>query len=168
METLSKLVLAAVLTMLPLELLAIGDKEVKAVRQSGTERTNSHIHGRAIGRPGDSSKVDKAVAMTVNDATHFEPSRIKVKAGDTVLFKVKNTGDFSHEMVLGTIGDLRAHAVLMQKEPAMEHVQSNVVTLNPGQTSTITWKFMRSGKVDFACLVSWHLKFGTLGEIIVE
>lgn len=168
MERLNKLMLAAVLTILPFKLLAIADKEVKTVPQSGTERTDGHIHDRAIGRPGDSSKVNKIVAMTVNDATHFKPSKVIVKSGDAVMFKIKNIGDFSHEMVIGSISELRAHAALMQKEPAMDHVQSNVVTLNPGQTRAITWKFMRSGKFGFACLVTWHLKFGTLGEITVE
>ncbi|MCC2597748.1 hypothetical protein LKR43_15540 [Pusillimonas sp. MFBS29] len=164
----NKLMLAFVLAVLPMKIVAMGANDARGSSELRHDITSSHGKSTTIGRLGDLAKVNKTVAIIVNDTTHFTPSLIDVKAGDTVLFVVKNTGKFSHEMVIGSMSELRAHAALMQKAPNVEHTQPNMITLNPGQQRNVVWQFIKSGKTDFACLIDWHLKFGTLGEIQID
>ena len=58
---------------------------------------------------------------------------ITVKAGETIRFFARNTGQMKHEMVIGSIADLKSHAEMMRKFPGMEHEEPNMVTLKPGQ-----------------------------------
>ncbi|TKR56382.1 hypothetical protein D7I39_03235 [Allopusillimonas ginsengisoli] len=164
----NKLMLVFVLAFLPIEILASGVNDARGSSKSRHDVTSSHAKSTTIGRPGDLAKVNKTVTIVVNDTVHFTPSLINVNAGDIVLFMVKNTGKFSHEMVIGSMSELRAHAALMQKAHSVAHTQPNMITLNPGQQRNVIWQFVQPGKTDFACLVDWHLKFGTLGEIQVD
>lgn len=161
----NKFMYAFVLVALPMVAVAIGTNDVSGSSGLPHDITSSHSKSTKIGRQGDLAKVNETIEIVVNDTAHFTPSLINVKAGDTVLFVVKNTGQFSHEMIIGSISELRAHAALMQKSPTVEHSQPNMITLNPGQQRNVVWQFTQSGKIDFACLIDWHLKFGTLGEI---
>jgi len=161
----NKLIPALVLSVLPIMAVAIGANGTRDSSEQPHDVTSSHGKNTSIGRLGEMAKVNKAVEVVVSDTTHFTPGLINVKVGDTVLFVVKNTGKFSHEMIIGSIDELRAHAALMQKLPTVEHSQPNMITLNPGQQRNVIWQFTEPGKIDFACLIDWHLKFGTLGEI---
>ena len=75
-----------------------------------------------------------------------------MKRGETIRFIVKNTGKLKHEMVLGTIEELKAHAELMRKFPEMEHADPNQVSVEPGKTGELIWQFTNAGTFDFACL----------------
>jgi uncharacterized cupredoxin-like copper-binding protein len=52
--------------------------------------------------------------------------------------------------------------------PGMEHAESNMVTLKPGQRGGIVWQFDKPGAVDFACLLPGHLEAGMAGKVRVE
>ena len=51
----------------------------------------------------------------------FAPAELTVKPGETVRVRLTNSGKVMHEMVLGTMRELEAHAEMMRKEPAMHH-----------------------------------------------
>jgi uncharacterized cupredoxin-like copper-binding protein len=80
---------------------------------------------------------------------------------------VKNTGVLKHEMVLGTRKDLDAHYAVMKKFPEMEHAEDNMLSLAPGQSGELLWKFTRSGTVHIACLHVGHYDAGMKGEVRV-
>ena len=105
--------------------------------------------------------------MEMSDAMRFKPASIKVKRGETVRFIVRNTGKVKHEMVLGTIKELKEHAALMRKSPQMEHADPNQVSVDPGMTGELVWQFTRAGTFDFACLVPGHFEAGMVGKIRV-
>ncbi|HEY0956224.1 MAG TPA: cupredoxin family protein, partial [Roseateles sp.] len=92
---------------------------------------------------------------------------IAVKQGETVRFIVKNSGQLKHEMVLGTVQELKEHYEVMKKHPEMEHADDNMVTVAPGQTGEIVWQFTQAGKIDFACLQPGHYDAGMKGAIQV-
>lgn len=98
----------------------------------------------------------------------FTPSQISVKAGETVRFFVRNNGKVAHEMVIGTMGELKEHAEMMRKMPDMKHAEPNMVNLAAGKHGGIVWQFDQAGTVDFACLIPGHLEAGTTGAIQVE
>ncbi|MES2944783.1 MAG: cupredoxin family protein [Pseudomonadota bacterium] len=122
----------------------------------------------AIGKPGVAAKVSRTVTIDMADSMRFSPANLVVKQGETIRFVVKNSGQVKHEMVLGTVKDLKEHAEAMKKFPEMEHAEPNMITLAPGKTGEIIWQFTKSGKVDFACLQPGHYDAGMKGAVNVS
>lgn len=121
-----------------------------------------------VGKPGDPAKVDRTIEVVMDDSMRFTPANIAVKKGETIRFFVKNTGKVPHEMVIGSMKELKAHAEMMRKMPQMQHAEPNMVTLQPGQRGGLVWQFDRPGTVDFACLIPGHMEAGMVGKIVVE
>src|SRR5512134_278889 len=124
-------------------------------------------HAASIGKPGDPGKVTRDVDVEMSDAMRFKPESIQVKRGETIRFIVRNTGKLKHEMVLGTIKELKEHAELMRKFPEMEHADPNQVSVEPGTTGVLIWQFTKAGTFDFACLVPGHFEAGMVGKVRV-
>lgn len=124
-------------------------------------------HAAAIGSPGDPGKVTRTVEVEMSDSMRFKPDRIDVKSGETIRFVVRNIGKLEHEMVLGTMEDLKEHAEEMRESPHMEHAEPNEVSVPPGETGELIWHFTKAGTVPFACLEPGHFEAGMIGEIRV-
>lgn len=137
-------------------------------QMSGMEGMSRGGHDGAMGQAGDPAKVSRTIEVTMADTMRFTPDEIKVKAGETVRFFVKNTGKIPHEMVIGTADELKEHAEEMRKMPGMQHAEPNMITLKPGQRGGIVWQFDKAGSVNFACLVPGHMEAGMVGKIEVE
>ena len=131
------------------------------------EERKAKGHAAALGKPGDPLKVTRSVEVEMNDTMRFRPDSIQVKRGETIRFVVRNTGKVKHEMVLGTIKELKEHAGLMRKFPEMEHADPNQVSVDPGMTGELVWQFTRDGTFDFACLVPGHFEAGMVGKVRV-
>lgn len=126
------------------------------------------MHDSGVGRPGDPAKVSRTIEVTMDDNMRFTPDQIKVKAGETIRFFVKNVGKVRHEMVIGSMAALKEHAAMMRAQPDMKHADPNMVSLGPGQRGGIIWQFDKPGAVDYACLVPGHMEAGMVGKIEVE
>jgi len=127
----------------------------------------SEEHASNLGKPGDPKKVTRTVTVDMTDAMRFLPASIAVKRGETIRFVVRNSGKVKHEMVLGTIEELKQHAALMRKFPEMEHADPNQTSVAPGKAGELVWKFTKSGTFDFACLQPGHFEAGMAGKITV-
>jgi uncharacterized cupredoxin-like copper-binding protein len=125
-------------------------------------------HASALGKPGDPAKVDRTIEIATGDNMRFSPNEIRVRRGQTIRFRVVNGGQMKHEMVLGTLAELKEHAAMMRKFPEMEHDDPNAVTVEPGKTGELVWRFTRAGNFDFACLVPGHFEAGMRGRILVR
>lgn len=125
-------------------------------------------HASALGKPGDPGKVNRTVEITMSDTMLFTPSSISVKKGETIRFMLNNTGKLKHEMVLGSIKELKEHAAMMQKMPEMEHADANMASVEPGKTGELIWQFTKAGKFDFACLQPGHFEAGMKGKVAVK
>jgi uncharacterized cupredoxin-like copper-binding protein len=121
----------------------------------------------AIGEPGQANNATRSVQIDMSDAMRFSPASIDAKQGETIRFIVRNAGKLKHELVLGTAKALKAHNDLMKKHPEMEHADPNMVTVAPGQTGEVVWRFTKAGKVDFACLQPGHFEAGMKGLVRV-
>ena len=128
---------------------------------------NADEHASALGKPGDPTKVTLTVEVGMSDTMRFSPASITAKKGETIRFVVKNNGKLKHELVLGTVKELKAHAALMQKFPEMEHADPNQVSVEPGKTGELIWQFTQGGTFDFACLQPGHYEAGRAGKVIV-
>ena len=124
-------------------------------------------HASALGKPGDPKKVGRTVEITMSDAMRFTPASVSVKKNETVRFVLRNEGKLKHEMVLGTIKELKEHAALMLKFPEMEHADPNQASVDAGKTGELVWQFTKAGTFDFACLQAGHYEAGMKGQVMV-
>jgi len=123
--------------------------------------------GDSIGKPGDEDEVSRTISVDMADAMRFTPNDLLVKQGQTIRFVVKNSGKLRHEFFLGTTKALKDRYEAMKKNPAMENVKDNQVTVEPGQTGVVIWRFTEAGTVHFACLHPGHFDAGMKGNIKV-
>lgn len=121
----------------------------------------------AFGREGDPRKVSRTIDVEMSDKMRFTPSELAIRQGETVRFRVKNAGEVMHEMVLGTMDELKEHAEIMRKNPGMEHGDPYMAHVAPGKTETIVWQFTKPGDFHYGCLVPGHLEAGMTGRIRV-
>ena len=121
-----------------------------------------------FGREGDPRKAKRVIKIEMSDAMRYFPDHVSVKKGDTVRFSVRNSGELPHEMVLGTMDDLKKHAETMRKHGEMAHDEANVAHVEPGETGRIVWQFTRAGEFYYGCLVPGHFDAGMIGTIVVR
>lgn len=128
-------------------------------------------HAAAMGEPGDpKARTIRTIEIAMTDQMRFKPAQINVAKGQTVKFVVKNTGELKHEFVLGTGDELTKHAAVMEKFPEMEHDDPNSVSVEPGKTAELIWRFTKAGtwEIGFACLLPGHFGGGMKGKISVR
>ena len=143
---------------------------VLAVMSHGAHAAGKHAGGHAdaaIGEPGKAAQVTRTVQIDMSDTMRFTPARIEAKQGETIRFVVKNSGKLKHELVLGTEKELKEHYEVMKKFPEMEHDDPNMVTVAPGKTGQVIWRFTKAGSIDFACLQPGHYDAGMKGAVAV-
>jgi uncharacterized cupredoxin-like copper-binding protein len=125
------------------------------------------VEEKPFGREGDPKKSARTINIYMSDEMRFTPAELTLKQGDTVRFRVRNSGKVMHEMVLGTMNDLKAHAEMMKKHPGMEHDEPYMAHVAPGKTETIVWQFTQAGEFHYGCLVPGHFEAGMLGKVTV-
>ena len=121
----------------------------------------------SFGRTGDPKKVSRTVEIDMSDKMRFTPAELTVKRGETVRFVAKNSGKQMHEMVLGSIKQLKAHAEMMKKHPGMEHDEPYMAHVQPGSKAEIVWQFSKPGEFNFGCLLPGHFEAGMVGKVTV-
>jgi uncharacterized cupredoxin-like copper-binding protein len=134
-----------------------------------------HGHGTAygkggeasFGRPADTRMAARTVRVEMSDQMRFAPAEISVKRGEAVRFVPVNKGAVMHEMVLGTMAELKKHAAQMKKSPGMTHDEPNMAHVSPGKSGELGWQFTRAGEFYYACLVPGHFEAGMVGKVTV-
>ncbi len=131
-----------------------------------------HAHEFGAGEPGDASKPARLVLVTMRETDDgkmvFFPSKLDVKAGEQVRFKITNAGKADHEFMLDTVEHNATHKLAMEKHPGMEHDDPNGKSVPAGQTADVLWKFSKPGTFEFACLVPGHYEAGMHSTVIVR
>ena len=149
---------------------------------------HSGNHSNATGEPGKTQDVVRTIDMVMTD-NRYAPETIRVTAGETVRFIVRNKGELVHEFNIGTPDTHKEHRKEMMvmvdqgvleadrinhdrmKMPdgsTMKHDDPNSVLLEPGKRQEIIWKFSKSGKFEFACNVPGHYEAGMVGDVTVN
>jgi uncharacterized cupredoxin-like copper-binding protein len=126
----------------------------------------NHKEGHyTFGEPGKESEVTRTVEVMATDDMTLVMDLDSIRQGETIKFVVTNTGEILHEFSVGDTGSQRAHAKLMKKNPEMTHHDDPAaVTLEPGETKTIVWRFSKpvQGDIVFACQMPGHWDAGML------
>ena len=121
--------------------LAHGDKSNKP-----KEKTAISTEEKSFGREGDPKRVTRTIKVGMTDKFRYSPAELTIKAGETVRFEASNSGKILHEMVLGTMEELKAHAEVMKKHPGMEHDAPYMAHVAPGKVGRMVWQFTKPGE----------------------
>jgi len=144
-----------------------GSSHAKPAADKSANPPRAEAEEKSFGREGDPGGVVRTVSIDMSDEMKFLPSGLRIKRGDTVKFEVRNSGRIMHELVFGTMAELKAHAELMRKHPGMEHDEPYMAHVAPGKTETIVWQFTRTGEFYYGCLIPGHFEAGMIGKVVV-
>ncbi len=125
----------------------------------------------AAGAPGDPTKpaetVDLAIHERPDGTMSFGTTLVRAQLGEQIRFVVTNDGKALHEFRLDSITGGSAHKATMAEMPGMVHHDPNAVTIEPGATATLVWRFSKPGVFEFACLIPGHYEAGMHGSVVV-
>ncbi len=121
-----------------------------------------------FGVAADPRKAERTMRVEMADTMRFTPSEIRLKRGESVRFVIVNHGKILHEMVLGTLENLKKNADLLKKNPGMQHDEPYMAHVAAGKTGEIGWRFSKIGTFYYGCLIPGHFEAGMTGKVIVE
>lgn len=141
-------------------------------------------HGGSHATPPD-AEVDRTIQVEAGDMW-FDPEELSISAGETVRFKVVNTGNLQHEFVIGDAEAQDAHREMMQAmgdshgdghdghgghdmAEGAHGSEMPAVTIAPGETTELMWT--APSDVDtlvYACNIPGHYESGMHGEIQLD
>lgn len=141
---------------------------------------HAHSHGNPIGQPGVATEATRTIDVVMTDNA-FSVASITVNKDETVLFRIRNAGEFLHELNLGTPeshlahqqemagmmdkGHIDAHSMMMAEGM---HDDPNALMLEAGQTGELVWQFTEAGTYEFACNLPGHYESGMVGQLEVH
>lgn len=151
-----------------------GDGDVPAATdESAMDHGMDHDEDQtafAFGEPADAADADRRIEVDANDDLSYDPDTIEADAGETITFVVTNTGETVHEFTLGDRAAQEEHAAEMagmEQGEMMDHDEPNTLSLAPGETGELTWRFSGSGEVLYACHEPGHYDGGMAGSVNV-
>lgn len=122
----------------------------------------------AFGAPADPAEADRTVQVRGTDELAFDPATVEVRAGEVITFEVTNVGKIPHDFTLGDEHTQQEHERQMAEMGSeMAHVEPNAMTLGPGETGSITWRFHDAGEVLYGCHQPGHYDAGMVGSVDV-
>ncbi len=142
-----------------------------ASRDAGgqTPPATAPVTARGVGGPAEPSEAARAIDVTALDTLAFEPTSVEVSAGEVVTFEVTDRGQTVHDFTLGDVGMQAEHSQAMGHMPGgMAHALPNSITVQPGETRELTWRFRDAGKLEYACHELGHYDSGMRGPITVS
>lgn len=151
-----KLILAATIALTMLSGVSIAGGEHKHSHKKNDNETMS-----SVGSPADPAKATKTIRVVTKDSMRYEFSEpFAPKAGEVIKFIVFNEGKINHEFSVGDAKEQKAHLEMMRNMPNMVHEDGNSITVKPGETRELTWRFSGTNEVVIACNIPGHFEAG--------
>ena len=97
----------------------------------------------------------------------FSPEFEDLHDGEVIRFNVRNDGKILHEFSIGNAAEQMEHAKMMRDMPNMKHEDPNTVSLEPGASATITWRFKGQDTVVFSCNIPGHFEAGMHHDLAI-
>lgn len=120
-----------------------------------------------IGKAGIPQDATRTIKIDMSDDMRFSPDNFTVEKNETIRLVVTNKGKGTHEFMLGTARRLQEHNERMTSHPDTKQGAPYWISVAPGATGEIVWKFSQSGKIGFACFQPGHFDAGMRGDIMV-
>jgi len=115
------------------------------------------------GKPGAAAAVWRTIRIEARDMA-FKPHSIAVRPEETVRLVIFNSGKLRHEFVIASHAEHLEHRAMMGRMPDMNMGgEPNAVTVDPGQSKELVWKFGNDPKVEFSCDIPGHAEAGMTG-----
>ena len=113
------------------------------------------------------------VVIELDDSRRIEPANWQARQGEALRLIVVNTGQTTHELVVGPARDIAAHANSMSESGSGKHDHGNAiaikaVSVEPGKTATLLYTFDEPGEWAMACFEPGHYEGGMKGTVEVE
>lgn len=116
---------------------------------------------------GSASEASRTIDVDMVDIA-FEPDAIEVKKGETVTFRFKNVGKVAHDAFIGDAEEQAEHEEEMGDEMAHHANAEGAVTVDPGETKSLTYTFDDDGdSIEIGCHQPGHYAAGMRLEISV-
>ena len=96
----------------------------------------------------------RIVALSADDLLNFTPGLVQAAVGETVTFRIHNTGTAVHEFMIGALADAFA-----------DKADAEVADIGLNQTAELTFTFDGTGPFGFACHAPGHFEDGMAGYI---
>lgn len=120
----------------------------------------------------------RTVEIQTLDSLSFDPSEIRVGAGETVRFVISNQGTVEHEFLIGDESDQEEHEAEMNGGGSTASSpmagmggtgeMATLVRVAPGEVKELTRTFEKAGTLLYACHVPGHYAGGMIGSITVS
>jgi len=127
-----------------------------------------HSHGLeagGVGMPANAEDATRTILVTTKDTMRYEFSdQLNFSNGEIVTFVITNKGQLNHEFSIGDKKEQQAHLEMMRKMPNMVHEDGNTITVKPGETKKLTWKFTGNPEIVFACNIPGHFEAGMVAK----
>jgi uncharacterized cupredoxin-like copper-binding protein len=107
----------------------------------------------------------RTVVVTMRH-THFEPAAIRVDAGTTLRFVVRNADPIDHELILGDAATHARHRVGL--ETHHDGTVPGEVSVPSGGTVVTSYRFDHPGQMAYICHLPGHEAYGMVGEVEVR
>lgn len=106
-----------------------------------------------IGQPSIVVANMKTIHVDLLDSMRLDfKEGLNIKSGETIRFIVTNKGLIEHEFFIGTKKEQASYRMMMRKRPSMKYSKGNVVTVIPGQSRDLVWKFSDRHSVMFSAI----------------
>lgn len=96
----------------------------------------------------------RVVELSADDLLNFTPGVVQAAVGETVTFRIHNTGTAVHEFMIGALADAFA-----------DKAAAEVADIGPDQTADLTFTFDGTGPFAFACHAPGHFEHGMAGYV---
>ncbi len=107
----------------------------------------------------------RMVVVTMHH-THFQPAEIRVDAGTTVRFALRNTDPIDHEFIVGDAAVQARHEVGRER-----HHHGDIpgeISVPAGTERRTTFRFPGPGSMEFACHLPGHYAYGMHGLVRIR
>lgn len=137
--------------------------------ENGMDMDGDH-ESFAFGEAADAADADRTIDVDMSDDFSYDPDSIDVTAGETVAFRVHNSGEVVHELVIGDQAVQDEHEQEMQDMDGgmMMADEPNAVSVEPGETKTLAFRFTEAGELQYGCHQPGHYAAGMHAPLTVS
>ena len=118
------------------------------------------------------SGTGRAIDVVMRD-NRFVPDEIRVEAGETIGFRFRNEGEAAHDAFVGDKAAQHDHERQMKESADGGHAHDamsddDAVTVEPGETGTLTHTFAEAGTYQIGCHQPGHYEDGMVTHVSVR
>ena len=126
-------------------------------------------HASVVGEPARAAEAGRTINVDLLDTMRFAfDTPLQLKRGEVIRFVVSNRGQIRHEFSIGSEAEQDAHRAMMRDMPNMVHQDPNAVTVEPGETRVLTWRFDGEHPVVVACNIPGHAEAGMVATTMLS